>query len=187
MLYHTKSVFSYLFKHSIRFTKRKRHCIIFFQSWEEPLSVTEHDLWRLRHYISLPVTPTLDFSDFLFNECHCCKIYIIKNPFVWIFFIYLCVSIYLERKLQYHLYCCQRGKVINRWKSAQRMIVFSMTSGWIYWEVFLTNEYTSCWFQLYYTMKYIIFVTKYQRVIIYSIYWSTMHVLLTWVFKLYRQ
>lgn len=68
----------------------------FFQSWEEPLSVTEHDLWRLRHYTSLPVTPTLDFSDFLFNECHRCKKYILKKS-VCLNIFYLFVRLYLFR------------------------------------------------------------------------------------------
>jgi hypothetical protein len=95
MLYYTKSVFSYLFKHSIRFTKRKRHCI-FFQSREDPLSVTEHDLWRLRHYTSLPIPLTVNFSDFLFNECHCCKISIIKKS-VCLDIFYLLLHLYLFR------------------------------------------------------------------------------------------
>lgn len=41
---------SYLFKHSIRFAKRKQHCIIFPVPKTPIVSVTEHDLWRLRHY-----------------------------------------------------------------------------------------------------------------------------------------
>jgi len=88
--------FSLIFLNTPSDLLKENGIVYFFQSCEDPLSMTEHDLWRLRHYTSLPVPPTVNFSDFLFNECHCSKISIIKKS-VCLNIFYLLLRLYLFR------------------------------------------------------------------------------------------